>query len=240
MQITVDKRYSGGYTLSGSYTLQKAQGDGQAQDGTDYSFLYDRKLGYGESGNVPRHQVVLSQNFEVPFGRHRKYGSSINRAVDFALGGWSIDGVTTYYSGFGFNPTFDAPPGALRPDTGPNNIPDKGSKDPFEGASKDRRQWYAPGLGGAFLLPANNMFGTYPIGSLKGPQFINQDIALAKSFAVTERVRFTLRGEAYNVFNHTNLGMPERNVTAGTAGQITSLAFGSQMRRMQYALRLDF
>jgi hypothetical protein len=49
-----------------------------------------------------------------------------------------------------------------------------------------------------------------------------------------------LRGEAYNLFNHTNLGMPGDNVTAGNAGQITGIAFGSQMRRLQYALRLDF
>jgi hypothetical protein len=240
LQVTVDKRYSGGYTLSGSYTLQKAQGDGQAQDGIDYSFLYDRSLGYGESWNVPRHQLILAQTFEVPFGRNRKYGASLNRAFDYVLGGWNIDGVTTYYSGFGFNPTFDAPAGALRPDVGPNNIPDKGTKDPYDGAPKDRHQWFTPGLGGAFLLPANNTFGRYPIGELKGPQFINQDLALAKGFAVTERVRFTLRGEAYNVFNHTNLGMPERNVTAGTAGQITTISFGSLMRRLQYAFRVDF
>ena len=35
----------------------------------------------------------------------------------------------------------------------------------------------------------------------------------------------------------TNLGMPADNVTAGNAGQITGLAFGSTMRRMQFALR---
>jgi hypothetical protein len=164
----------------------------------------------------------------------------MNRGVDLVFGGWNIDGVTTYYSGFGFTPTFDAPPGAVRPDVGPNNIPDKGTADPFEGARKDRTQWYSGGLGSAFLLPANGVFGRYPVNSLKGPPFINQDVALAKAFRVTETSRFTLRGEAYNVFNHTNLGMPERNVSSGNAGQINSIAFGSQMRRLQFALRFDF
>jgi hypothetical protein len=239
LQVTFDKRYSGGYTLTGSYTLQKGQGDGQG-DGTDYTFLYDRSLGWGENGSVPRHQVIVAQNFEIPFGQNRKWGRSMNRALDLALGGWNIDGVTTYYSGFGYTPTFDAPPGAVRPDVGPNNIPDKGTADPFEGARKDRTQWYSGGLGSAFLLPANGQFGRYPINSLKGPPFINQDVALAKAFRITEQSRFTLRGEAYNVFNHTNLGMPERNVTSGNAGQINSIAFGSQMRRLQFALRFDF
>jgi hypothetical protein len=164
----------------------------------------------------------------------------MSRAFDVVLGGWNLDGVTTFYSGFGFTPHFDAPAGAIRPDVGPNNVPDKGDSDPYAGAKKNRDQWFTPGLGTAFLLPANGQFGRYPINSLKGPIFINQDVALAKAFAATEKVRFTLRAEAYNVFNHTNLGMPESNVTAGNAGRITGIAFGSQMRRLQYALRLDF
>jgi outer membrane receptor protein involved in Fe transport len=240
LQVTLDKRYSGGYTLTGSYTLQKGQGDGNVPDGADYTFLYDRSLGWGENMSVPRHQLTLAQNWEIPFGRGRKYGGAASRGVDLALGGWNIDAVTQVYSGFGFTPSFDAPPGALRPDVGPNNVPDKGDADPFEGARKDRSQWFQGGLGRAFLLPANNTFGRYPVNSLKGPPFFNQDLALAKAFALNERVRLTLRGEAYNLFNHTNLGMPERNVTSGNAGQINSIAFGSQMRRLQYAFRIDF
>jgi hypothetical protein len=34
--------------------------------------------------------------------------------------------------------------------------------------------------------------------------------------------------------------MPAGNVTANNAGQITGLAFGSTMRRMQFALRFQF
>jgi hypothetical protein len=34
--------------------------------------------------------------------------------------------------------------------------------------------------------------------------------------------------------------MPADNVTASNFGQITSIAFGSNMRRLQYGLRLDF
>jgi hypothetical protein len=98
LQLTVEKRYSAGYTLTGSYTLQKGQGDGQG-DGADYTFLYDRSLGWGENGSVPRHQLTFAQTFEIPFGRGRKFGSSTSRAVDIALGGWNLDGVTMFYSG---------------------------------------------------------------------------------------------------------------------------------------------
>jgi len=42
------------------------------------------------------------------------------------------------------------------------------------------------------------------------------------------------------VFNHTNLGDPNNDVTSSDVGRITSLAPGAEMRRLQFALRLDF
>lgn len=98
------------------------------------------------------------------------------------------------------------------------------------------------GLGGAFLLPAQGSFGNYPINQLYGPHFINQDMSLMKSFAVTERFRFTLRGDATNAFNHTNLGAPNNNITSPQAGQITTTAFGGayQLRRLQFSGTLNW
>jgi outer membrane receptor protein involved in Fe transport len=240
LQLSLEKRYSHGLTFQTNYTYQLAQGDGDSSSGTDYSFLYDRKLGYGTSGMFPYHQFIFAPTWEIPFGKGRKFGSQMHRAIDIALGGWNIDAVSTVYSGFGFDPHYDAPAGYSRPDVGPNNIPSIGSGDPYAGAAHDRSQWFKGGLGGAFVLPAPNTFGNYPIMSLRGPRFYEQDMALAKAFALTEKFRATLRGEAYNLFNHTNLGMPADNVTAGNAGQITNLAFGSTMRRMQFALRFQF
>jgi hypothetical protein len=46
--------------------------------------------------------------------------------------------------------------------------------------------------------------------------------------------------DAANAFNHTNLGMPNSNVTDKFAGQITGLSAGYQMRRLQFSGRIDF
>jgi len=67
-----------------------------------------------------------------------------------------------------------------------------------------------------------------------------QDLAASKSVKVTEKYNFTLRADAFNVFNHTNLGLPDSTVTDATAGKITTLAPGANMRRLQFALRMDF
>jgi len=236
LQAQVEKRYSGGYTLSGNYTYQYAKGDG----GDSYTILYNRALGYGNKDFFPHHQITAAQNFEVPFGRGRKYGSGINRMLDYAVGGWNMNGVTTFYSGRPFTPSIgNLPSGAIRPDVGPNNRPDKGTGAPYA-TDQNRDHWLNSGLGGAFLVPANNTFGNYGINTLQGPIFINQDFSVSKRFSVTERSAVEFRTEFFNVFNHANLGDPNSDVTGSNSGTITGLAPNYEMRRLQFALRISF
>lgn len=239
LQVMVKVNAAAGYTLQGNYTYQLAQGDGYGSNNS-YTFLYNRRLGWGNADNIPTKQFVLAQNYEIPFGRGRKYGANTNRFVDLVLGGWNLAGITTYYSGIPFNPSTG---GTHSAPVGPNDRPNIGSADPFQGALGDRRQWFVGGLAsGAFSLPANDTFGNYPINVLYGPDFINQDVSLSKSFAFTERFRFTLRADATNAFNHTNLGQPNTNILDDNAGQITNTAFGGAylMRRMQFSGRLTW
>jgi hypothetical protein len=85
-------------------------------------------------------------------------------------------------------------------------------------------------------LPAPGTFGNYPINTLYGPRFFQQDLSLMKQFSISERLKFTLRADARNAFNHTNLGTPNSDVQSSTVGQITGLAFGGgNMRLLQYS-----
>ncbi len=237
-QMQVEKRYSWGYSATGSYTYQHATND----SGDSFTFLYDRPLGRGNTDGITRHQVVAAQNFDVPFGRGRKFGNNANRLVDAVLGGWMVAGTAIFYSGRPFEPSIgDFPAGTIRPNAGPGGRPDiKAGGDPFAGAKGGRDQFFVGGLGSVFLVPANNTFGNMPRNWLFGPKFINLDMSLAKRFTITERSHVELRAEAFNALNHTNLGDPNGNVTDPNAGQITGLAPGYQMRRLQFALRLDF
>ena len=67
-------------------------------------------------------------------------------------------------------------------------------------------------------------------------------MSLAKRFNVygEGRVKLELRGEAFNVFNHTNLGDPNTDITSPQVGQITGLFGPAYMRRFQFAARIDF
>jgi len=230
-----------GYTGQGSYTYQQAKSDGFGFDG-NWSFLYNRKLGWGNQDFIPHHQVTLAQTYDVPFGHGKKYGSSLNKGMDYAFGGWEVSGIMTIYSGLPFTPSIgSAPSNAIRPYIGPSATPDMGSGNPYAvSGGQSASKWFVGGLGGAFLLPANNAFGNYPINSLYGPKFVNFDLSLAKTFAFGERYKLTLRTDSQNGFNHTNLGIPNNNITDANVGQITSIASNYTMRKLQFSARLAF
>jgi hypothetical protein len=65
----------------------------------------------------------------------------------------------------------------------------------------------------------------------------NIDLGTVKTFAVTERWRVQLRGEAFNLLNHANLGTPNANVSSAQFGRITS---AGNPRVMQVALKVVF
>ena len=73
--------------------------------------------------------------------------------------------------------------------------------------------------------------------SLRGPGFINYDLSLVRNFALAERVRLELRGEAYNLTNTPRWANPTNNVNNAAFGQILS---ASGEREVQVALRLTF
>ncbi len=231
-----------GWTLQASYTYQRAVSDGAGYDGNYYELYGPRSAGVGYISPLARQQWTFANVYDIPFGKGRKWGSNLNRAADFALGGWELSGITTYYSGFPFSPTLEnygAQGG--QPNAGTTNRPDKGSGDPYAGSQHNRNQWFVGGIGTTFLIPAANTFGNYPINVLFGPHFIEQDLSAFKTFKFTERWSFTLRTDSKNVFNHTNLGGPNSDVQSPNAGQITGLAFGGHnMRQLQFSGTIRF
>ncbi len=72
-----------------------------------------------------------------------------------------------------------------------------------------------------------------PRGFFRGPGRTNLDMALAKATAITERVNFELRFEAFNVFNHAEFANPDVNLYSQTFGQITSTTLGTVANPLQ-------
>ena len=52
------------------------------------------------------------------------------------------------------------------------------------------------------------------------------DASVFKSFSAFERLTLQMRFEAFNLFNHTNLGGPDNSLSSPTFGAIGSTAPG--------------
>ncbi len=86
--------------------------------------------------------------------------------------------------------------------------------------NKTLAEWFETS---SFRQPAAGFLGTSGRGILRAPGINNWDTGLFKNFALTEKVSFQFRFESFNAFNHTQWGVPGRNVAnATTFGIITS------------------
>jgi hypothetical protein len=104
---------------------------------------------------------------------------------------------------------------------------------------------FFPTTFGPYVRPASGTFGNIFRDSVYGPGLVNTDLSIAKRFPIKESVSLQFRADAFNVFNHVNLGQPNSCVDCqnSNAGQITSIVSsqdGTSMRRLQFALRLEF
>jgi hypothetical protein len=98
----------------------------------------------------------------------------------------------------------------------------------------------------------NGMYteGTLGRNAIRGPGFVNLDLALAKHFKFfdKDRVDAELRMDAFNVFNHTNFGAPSTGALGTTTSPNTNIdspQFGQvsttvSPRVVQIALHLRF
>jgi len=246
-RTTVDVQNYHGYTAQGTYLYQRGYGDGIGGN-ESYTMLYNKPLGYGNESFIQKQQVTIVQDYALPFGKDKLFGSHSGTIAEVLIGGWRLNGVTTFFSGEPYTVAIGAYPAGYAAQNVGIAYPDRGSASPYAGAAHNRTQWFqgcstaalANGACTAFQLPAANTFGNYGFDNLWGPIYINQDIAAMKSFKVAEKYKFTLRADAFNTFNHTNLGLPDSTITDATAGKITSIAAAANMRRLQFALRMDF
>jgi len=171
------------------------------------------------------------------------------------IGGWQLINVTTIMSGSGVNPGYqecgsDNDAGVCFPNVvGSWHVshPNKngwfaptalvsGSPTPLAVNGQTSGPWQRP----AAPAPGSPSFGDAQRNSIIGPKWFDSDLSVAKIVPIGEQVRVQFRAEAFNVFNHPNLGNPNSCIDCFGAGTISSLANNASMRKMQFGLRFDF
>jgi hypothetical protein len=229
LQARVDKRFSRGFTLLGSYTWSKWMDDSSWYgDNKQWIDQNNIRLDRGLGDQDRRHMLVLSGVWQLPFFANAK---GVTRQ---ALGGWSLNAIATFYAGqplmitSGTDRDYDG----LTADR-PNVVGDW-KLSPSRPRPEILQQWFNPA---AFQANALGQLGSLGRNVLIGPGSKNVDLEIHKAFRISEHKELQFRADAFNTFNFVNAGTPNLTVNSSNFGKI--LSAGSP-RIFQLALKFMF
>jgi hypothetical protein len=176
---------------------------------------------------------VFNFNYELPFGRGKRYGAGMHWLANALAGGWQTNGIFTINSGQPLifsqtaNNSFSFG-GYQRPDsTGVNaKINDRSIN-----------RWYDTSQ---FRVGRDYTFGTMSRthSTLRNDFTRNFDFSIFKNLRFSERFNLQLRGEAFNLTNTPIFSAPNNNVESGAFGTVT--AQSNPPRSVQIGLKLLF
>lgn len=244
--LSVEKRFSRGLTIMGSYTAGKLISDSIRTEGaggdiyeqvdvTDYqNGKFDRRSGRSLDPTDVAQRFVFSGIYQLPFGKSRRWESA-NRFLNASIGGWQVNSVTTIQTGL---------PVVIR---GADNL--RADRPNSTGASAklsdhNAYRWFDTN---AFVNPLNYTFGNVGrvLPDVRTPGVVNIDLSVVKDTSIREGFRVEFRAEAFNFANHVNLGFPDVTFVPAPSGQNRSATFGTittsrDARIVQLGLKLIF
>lgn len=243
LQLSVKKRFKGKSLIDGNYTWQRLLTNSPADRSGAPQDRFNIGQEYGRSVLDRTDYASIDFVYELPFYREQK------GLTGRLIGGWEISGIVALDSGLPItvaasaggtinNVTFGdvgglgiigASPAGFRPDQ---------LFDPRRGAGlKTRLEWFNTA---AFASPnaALGIPGDAKRGTIIGPGFNREDLGIFRNFRIFDNVNFQLRGEAFNVLNHTNLGAPA--VTATTPSTFGTITSAREARILQIAGKITF
>ena len=224
LQASLRQRNVAGFEYLASYTLSETKTNnlgyygsgGVAAEGAYWMNTYEPEWNYGPAFFDARHNFVFSANYELPFGKGRRWGGDSSTLVDALIGGWRLGGNFQARSGFPITVT----DGAARSQQGqrgnerPNCVADP------HPSNQNIDNWLDIN---AFQRVPLGTWGNCGIGVARAPKFRNIDAVLAKRFNTGGERYFDLRVEAFNLTNTPSFGPPARDINApNTFGDITS------------------
>jgi hypothetical protein len=236
LQLKAEHRFAHSFSVFSSFTWSKNMGNVGIRyyQGSPIQNAYDLTQERSLSPiDIPK-SLKAGYVWDLPVGRGRTFGNSMNRAVELALGGWQTNGTLTIQSGLPLamssTPTNAINFGAFQR---PNN----------NGHSallpKDQQVPTRMFDTSVFSQPAAFTFGnTGPYSpDVRGQKTNIFNMSLFKSFRITERLRSEFRFESFNVFNHPIWVTPGSQINTATFG-VSSQKTGN--RTAQVALKLLF
>jgi hypothetical protein len=257
LQVTLDRRFSGGFNIRGAYTWSKTidiQSGFRARSSLQTDPLnprFDRGLA---DFDAP-HRLVLSGSWEIPWDRPFRHGNVFLRKL---TEGWQLNGIATFQSGNPF--TIFSNDNQSQQASGLDRADLVGKPHTFD--PRTRRTFETgsclgnPGVAGHFYFDPTAYdcanvtegggiplfsFGNSGRNSVRGPGINNVDLSIFKNFKFSERTNLQFRTEFFNAFNHTQFLISGNSSTAfGFTGSFGQVNQTRDPRIIQFALKLSF
>ncbi len=231
LQAKVEKRFSKGFTVLGSYTYSKlmdlatGQFSGEPLGGGAIQNWNNLAADWAVSSLDQTHRLVLNTVYELPFLR------SGRDLVSQIFGGWDLGVIASAFSGgplgitAATNNTFSQ---------GGGQRPDWNGKSPrLDNPTPDK--WFDTSV---FTAAAPYRFGNAPrtFGGSRADGTAQIDLSLMKNASITEKMRLQFRAEFFNLTNTPRFGPP--NISFGNPQFGVVSAQGNQPRIIQFALKI--
>jgi hypothetical protein len=224
LQVTLQRRFAGGYTLSSSYTYS------HFEEATEFLNAGDPEPWKGVSSADSPHRLTVNGIWEVPVGRGRRFGTDVNGVVSAFISGWQFSGIYTYQSGFPI---------------GFGNIIFTGDLDDIAlpGSEQTVARWFNTDAGfnkvSAQQLASNVRTFPLRLENVRTDNVSNIDLSLIKNTQVGGKT-IELRFDSLNAFNHPYFPGPNTNPTAAAFGTISASTQLNYARRTQVSVKFLF
>jgi hypothetical protein len=204
MALTFRKRYARSLEFIVNYTLAKAMDGGQIQgqfgtfNGGGQNFPVDpknRSLEYSRSDLDQRNRFSTTVVWTPDWGKHIS-----NAAAKYVVSGWTFSTIVLAANG--------------QPFSGQINGANPPSGGVLGGLTAGTNNNSGTALSGARVYDE-------PRNSFNLPGIKNVDLRIGRTFNLNERFKFSILGEAFNLFNFTNIysvNFTEYNYTAAGSG----------------------
>ena len=233
LQVQVAHRYANGLQFNVSYTWSKSMDIGCSGffgvEGCSVQNPYNTSLDRSVSGFDLTHILSVGILYQLPIGQG-KLVSTHNRVLDYILGNWQLNTLTTARSGTPYTIVYNADTGntgnlAVRPNVVANpNLP-----------NPTPQRWFNTN---AFTAPALYTFGTLGRNALRTQPFWNIDLSLFRQFPFMENKMVEFRAEAFNAPNTVIYGQPGSTFGVPGFGVVSSTA--NTPRELQLGLKVIF
>jgi hypothetical protein len=224
LQMTMRKRI-GSSIIGASYAFSKGIDDANGDNGDatlwrayPVSYSLDKQL----SGINRAQTLSIYWVYNLPFGKgHTMFTSG---PAAYIIGGWQISGILTRFSGLPFTVGTTSAINAGGQGTSASQI---NTNVAILGGHDANNPYYD---GTAFANPPGGVLGTTGRNLLIGPGYFQLNASVRRTFAFkSEKIRFELVGEAYNLTNTVVFANPGGSccwTTNATTGATVYNGFG--------------